>query len=292
MVDHMEKIQNLVGNIQMEQLRYVDCFVGDAVALFVPVAGPCLYSITPSHTHPSYMFLLSFSDRTVIKLNNTIIISEPGKLFAIAPGIPHQEIIESTPSRYVAIVVSAIFFEQQLLEYPAAHKAFSPFGLYQPYPNLGSLIKAFITEITNKPPGMNTIIHALSLEITHSIIRSIMPITCKPGLAVARLDINTVIEYLYSNLGHKITISEMAEIIHMSPSHFSRIFKKETGETPIDYLNNIRLERAKKLLIAGEHSITEIALDCGFSSIAYLSASFYKKYKISPSNFQKNVMNK
>jgi AraC family transcriptional regulator len=42
----------------------------------------------------------------------------------------------------------------------------------------------------------------------------------------------------------------------------------------------------KKLLIAGDRSITEIALECGFGSPAYLTTSFYKRYKITPSNFR------
>jgi AraC family transcriptional regulator len=84
----------------------------------------------------------------------------------------------------------------------------------------------------------------------------------------------------------KVTIGKLAEIACMSSSHFSRVFKAETGKTPLDYLHEVRMRRVKKLLLAGERSITEIALECGFGSAAYLTARFCKKYKTTPSNFK------
>ena len=61
---NIQTIRKLVGTVTKEQLRYVDCFVADDMALFMPVGGACLYAITPEHTHPSYMFVLHFDDRT------------------------------------------------------------------------------------------------------------------------------------------------------------------------------------------------------------------------------------
>ncbi|MBI5587939.1 MAG: helix-turn-helix transcriptional regulator, partial [Deltaproteobacteria bacterium] len=85
----------------------------------------------------------------------------------------------------------------------------------------------------------------------------------------------------------KITVQDLAEIACMSQTHFTRVFKKELGKTPMEYLNRIRMERVKKLLLAGDKSITEIALECGFGSAAYLSASFRKTYRTSPSDYLK-----
>ncbi len=90
---------------------------------------------------------------------------------------------------------------------------------------------------------------------------------------------------MHTNLDTKITLKDVAKVAYMSPSHFSRIFKQETGKTPMDYLSLIRMERVKKLLLAGDKSITEIAVECGFGSSSYLSACFHKKFKISPSAY-------
>jgi AraC-like DNA-binding protein len=129
----------------------------------------------------------------------------------------------------------------------------------------------------------------LGLEIAHSIIRCVFDLKPVHDRTSDRMEIHRVVEYLHANIAHKITVRVMAGVACMSPSHFSHVFKTEVGKTPMDYLNHIRMERVKKLLLAGDKSITEIALECGFSSPAYLSASFYKKFKITPSAFQQTA---
>jgi len=81
----------------------------------------------------------------------------------------------------------------------------------------------------------------------------------------------------------------MASLAHLSTSHFARVFKRETGKAPMEYVHDLRLERAKKRLIAGDKSMTEIALECGFGSPSYLSACFQKEYKMTPSEYQKRM---
>ena len=87
----------------------------------------------------------------------------------------------------------------------------------------------------------------------------------------------------------KITVGVLASVAHLSASHFARGFKEETGKAPMEYAHDLRLERAKKLLLAGDKSITEIALECGFNSPSYLSACFQKQYKMTPSEYRKNT---
>lgn len=60
--EELATINHLVGSVSEEQLRYVDCYVGYYLGVFMPVAGPCFLAITPEHTHPTYMFVLMFDD--------------------------------------------------------------------------------------------------------------------------------------------------------------------------------------------------------------------------------------
>ncbi len=92
-------------------------------------------------------------------------------------------------------------------------------------------------------------------------------------------------EHIHAHIHTKMTIGMLAGIACMSSSHFSHVCKTETGKTPLAYVKEVRMRRVKKLLIAGDRSITEIAHECGFGSSAYHTPSFYKKYKITPSNF-------
>jgi len=282
------KIQRLVGPVEQEQLIHVDCFAGEHVGVFMPVTGPCYYAVSPRHEHPSYMFTIAFNDRTALKIGEEIIHSPPGKILALSPGIPHHEVFFGRYPRYLAIFIEKDFFEEQLPVYPAAQNIIFHGALYDCPPALQSRLKDFMLEIDERMPGFEVVIKALGVEICHLIIRSIFNVNCKKDRIKYRFEIDRTIEYMYSNLWQKISVERLAGIANMSPSHYARIFKRETGQTPIGYLNHIRMDRVKKLLLEGEKSIAVIACECGFNSAAYLSACFYKLYKMSPSDYQKS----
>ncbi len=286
MQPHLNKIRELVGAVSKEQLRYIDCFVGGEVALFMPVGGPCFYALSPMHSHPSYMFVLPFNDQTSVKIGERTIRAEHGRLLCLSPGILHTELPSDLSPRYIAILVAKDFFEKQLSLYRNSRDiAFR--GESNPMsPELLSLLKRFMIEAGNAKPGRDAVLHGLGLEICHSIIRGIFRFPPDNGGVSSRIEIDRVIEYLHSNLDRKISVEDMAAISRMAASHFARIFKKETGRTPMDYLSRIRMERAKKLLLAGDKSITEIALECGFRSPSYLSACFHNRFRISPSEYR------
>jgi AraC-like DNA-binding protein len=289
MRDDLKKIRKLVGTITKEQLRYVDSFTGDHIGIFMPVGGPCFYALTPMHSHPSYMFVLPFNDQTSVNIDGRTITAKHGKLFALSPDIVHHEAPSDYPPRYIAVFIDKGFFEKQLSQYPIKQGTVFHGESYDVAPNLLPLLKRFMIEIDNKMPGSETVLNALSLEICHSIIRSIFVFAPANDRISSRMEIDRVIEFLHSNLDKKITVEEMAKIAYMSPSHFARVFKQEIGKSPVDYLNQIRMERAKKLLLAGDKSTTEIALECGFNSPSYLSACFQRKYRMPPSEYQKNL---
>jgi AraC family transcriptional regulator len=62
---------------------------------------------------------------------------------------------------------------------------------------------------------------------------------------------------------------------------FSRAFKKDMGQTPMEYLMEQRLHKAQNMLMTNEFAIQDIAVSCGFSSVSYLSSSFKKRYQMS-----------
>lgn len=291
MTDNIEidEIRGLVGAVTKEQLRYVDCFAAGDLGLFMPVGGACFFARTPLHSHPSYMFVLHFDEQTALEIEGRTITAQYGKMFGLLPEVPHTELLSDSPPRYIAVMISKRFFEKQLRQYPVKQKDLQLGEFYDPVPNLLPLMKRFMIEADARMAGSESVLQALSLEICHSIIRSILKLRLEDGKISSRIEIDRTIEYMHTNLDMKITLEDMAKVACMSPSHFSRIFKQETGASPIDYLGRIRMDRARKLLLAGDKSITEIALECGFNSPAYLSASFYKKFRTTPSAYRKNL---
>lgn len=119
MRSNIDKIRKLVGDVTTEQLRYVDCFVGEDVGLFMPVGGPCYYGILPNHTHPAYMFTLPFNDQTFVDIGGRVIQARHGNIFALSPEIVHHELPSDYPPRYIAIFIAREFFEEQIFQYPS-----------------------------------------------------------------------------------------------------------------------------------------------------------------------------
>jgi len=101
-----------------------------------------------------------------------------------------------------------------------------------------------------------------------------------------RSRINRVMDYIDQNLDQPLDLNTIASIAHFSPFHFHRIFTFMIGETPIDYIQRLRIEKAAwKLREENPDSVTEIAYCCGFGSISLFSRTFKKHFGITPSQF-------
>jgi AraC family transcriptional regulator len=100
-------------------------------------------------------------------------------------------------------------------------------------------------------------------------------------------DLNKVIDYMHANLHLKIGLAELAKLLNMSQSYFSKLFKSSTGATPYQYLMQCRLRRAKELLKQTTLTADEIASRTGFDSKSHLSRTFTQHLSISPIKYRK-----
>jgi len=167
-------IQKLVGAIKKEQLRYVDCFVADEIALFMPVGGPCFYALTPEHTHPAYMFVLNFNEQVAVRLDGGIIGGRPGKVFALSPDIPHQELPSDSPPQYIGIMISRRFFEKHYRLYSRKKPEVFRGTFFGPAEGFPHLLKRFMIEADSRSAGSDIVLDALAIEICHALIRTIV----------------------------------------------------------------------------------------------------------------------
>ena len=96
------------------------------------------------------------------------------------------------------------------------------------------------------------------------------------------------IRYIKTNYMDKITLEELAECVGCSVPHFKYIFKNQVGVSPIQYLNNLRMEHAMNLIKSDMYSVTEIAGLCGFHNVYYFSNAFKKHTGLSPTAYMQN----
>lgn len=95
-----------------------------------------------------------------------------------------------------------------------------------------------------------------------------------------------IIEYLNQNVDKQVCLEAISDRFSYSLSSIKRIFKEETGSSIISYLNNLRMHKAKELLINSNISIGQIALMLGYSNVYYFSVAFKKKWGVSPTRFR------
>lgn len=98
--------------------------------------------------------------------------------------------------------------------------------------------------------------------------------------------INKVCQYIQQHAAEDITLEQVAELIHLSRSAFSKFFKRATGKTFSDYVNDIRIGKACYLLTESDKAINEIAYETGFDSLTYFNRVFLKKKHITPRQFR------
>jgi AraC family transcriptional regulator len=94
------------------------------------------------------------------------------------------------------------------------------------------------------------------------------------------------IEYIQDQLESGLTVSGIAQAVHMSPYHFARLFKQSTGNSPYRYVIHARAKRAKELLKSGKFSIVEIAHRLGFADQSHLNRQLKDVFGATPKMLQ------
>src|SRR5690625_7559299 len=96
-------------------------------------------------------------------------------------------------------------------------------------------------------------------------------------------EIDNVITYIHAHLNEPLLLSDLAQLAAYSPYHFSRIFKRKTGLSPLYYVSSLKLQRAKDLLLHTDLSIRYISMEIGQQSLGTFTTRFTEKVGITPS---------
>jgi AraC family transcriptional regulator len=99
---------------------------------------------------------------------------------------------------------------------------------------------------------------------------------------LARRHSRAAIEYINANLASKLTLAEIAKVVCLSKSHFSRAFKTSHGVSPGAYIIMVRVEHAKRMIHATREPLSQIAGACGFADQAHLCKAFRRWVGVSP----------
>jgi AraC-like DNA-binding protein len=96
-------------------------------------------------------------------------------------------------------------------------------------------------------------------------------------------------DFLAAQHSERTSLEDAARAAALSPFHFSRLFTAAFGETPHEFVTLIRIDEAKKLLLAGNHSVTDICLQIGYESLGSFSTRFRSLTGLSPAGFRREA---
>lgn len=150
---------------------------------------------------------------------------------------------------------------------------------------------AIIDEMNKKRTGYEYVVKAKVTELVVFIMR------CKKGeyttfqVETVKTEkhkkVHEIAEYINLNYKNKVSLDDISKHFYVSKSYLSRIYKEVTGFTVNEYINIVRIKKAKLLLEATDKAITEVAEQVGYDSITYFEKVFKVYMEISPLKYRK-----
>lgn len=99
---------------------------------------------------------------------------------------------------------------------------------------------------------------------------------------------DVMVDYIRNHYEEPITRNTLADLVHLSPEYVGKIFKKDMGVNINDYINHLRIHKAKYMILSTNYKLIDIALMVGFENMPYFSSVFKKYEGISPAEYKKN----
>lgn len=258
--------------------------------------------IVPWHFHPEIEILLVTKGKGSRFVGDSIEFFEPYDLVLVGPNLAHvwknhQEHYQENPS-IIAECIYLLFTEDSFgkdffkipemstikdliskagrgIKFEGKTKAAAAEKIIETYTQTG--IEQFISFIN--------ILNLLSNSNEYSFLSSIGYNQKAQVSDLYRL--NDVLDYLMKNFKNEIKLKEIADIANMSPTSFCRYFKANTNKTLIQFINEIRIGHAHKMLIETQFNLDQISYDSGYNNISNFHEQFMKITGKSPGKFRK-----
>jgi AraC-like DNA-binding protein len=247
----------------------------------------------PVHFHPEYELnlVLNASGKRII--GDSILDFDTPDLVLVGPNTPHAWTGDSKNAQVVTIQFHPDFPSEQFL----SKKVAKPIQELLEQSSLGVKFSDQTTKEVSERimklstmNGFDSVLEMMSLlyDLANSRNRTSLssPAYVKQYDTSKSRRIKLVNKYLIENLHQVIKINEVAELVNMSPSAFSHFFKKRTQRSFTEYLTEIRIGAAARMLIDSEKNISEICYDCGFNNVSNFNRSFKTQKGCTPSEFR------
>ena len=240
------------------------------------------------HVHDFYQLMYIASGEGTVTVSNESLQVKPGDFIFLAPMVEHG--VDKSKTSMTTYEIKFDIFDRELEDIARNIGVL----YYEEDNKIKNLILKIIDECTECRPYYKKSVENFISQIIIYLTRQkslakdneeVISISYEVHSSIAS-KIKTYIDFNYSK---RVSLVELAETFCVSQSHLCREFTKNFGMSPIKYLNNLRIEKAKELLSISDYSIGEIAYRVGFNDIHYFSRYFHKQEKLSPAGYRKKI---
>ena len=264
------------------------------------------YYPTPWHYHPEYEIVMVTESNGKRFIGDNISDFHPGNLAFIGPNIPHtyrnddKYYEESAALRAKSIVIH--FTEASLgndfLQLPEARLLSNLFerslhGL-DIYGDTHQGISKKLFDIVSLA-GLKRWLCLVEILLELAESKNLAPITKITHVGYNEKEskrLCNVFDWVTTNFEKDIKLSEAARIAQMNENAFSRFFSLRTRKTFSGFVQELRLQKAAKLLVENDMTITEVCYECGYNNISNFNRQFLNQYQMNPMTYRKTFLRK
>jgi len=279
---------NFIDQVPKDIMTKTEKYVAPNLIVFRPSS----YIIGVETYMQDYHICLPTSMPPPIRVENRAYQYKNGRIIFFPPETKVVCTDNAPTGKYIAMCIKKDFLEN------IAKEAFSKKNLSFPSNNnpysakLVNFIWSLEEEISCNKGGSALMIDSISTQIVIQLLREIgfNNDEEESEIAVHNNYVNIAVEYMRAFYNANIKIEDICKQIYLSPYYFIRMFKKQMGISPHEFLLSIRVNKAEEILKKMDCSIEEVARLCGFANAAHFSAYFKKIKGISPSEYKKIYM--